>query len=86
MLNPMKGERFNQYQKQIKKPNRKHKKMLTRHHDKARSLGGTWDSWNIYKLSSEHHAAYHKLFGLRTFDEAAAVLLRMKEFHQQIAE
>ncbi len=67
----------------IKKPNRKKRKMLTRHHDKAKSLGGSWDSWNIYKLSADHHAAYHKLFGLRTFAQAAEVLKRMETMHRE---
>ncbi len=87
MLHQMQGEHLQKYNRiqRIDRPRRKRKNKLTRHHDKAKSLGGTYDSWNIYKLSAEHHQAYHKLFGLRTFDEAAAVLLRMQTFHQQVA-
>ena len=82
-MQAMLGENFH-----IRKPNRfarKRKPHLTKHHDKAKSLGGTYDTWNIFKLSEEHHQAYHKLFGLRTFDQAATVLLRMKELHRTLA-
>jgi hypothetical protein len=65
------------------KPKRRSKKFLTRHHDFAKAKGGTWDEWNIYKLSAEHHSAYHKLFGLRTFAESARVLMRMEELHRE---
>lgn len=84
-MNPMNGECFQKFNRNQRKDSRRRKKRytLTRHHDKAKSLGGTYDSWNIYKLSWEHHAAYHKLFGLRTFDQADAVLLRMQEIHHQ---
>jgi hypothetical protein len=57
-------------------------KMPTRHHNQAKSRGGSYAEWNIYKLSAEHHIAYNKLFGLRNFDEAAQVLLRMQEIHR----
>ena len=79
----MVGEKIRKQNRYQKKIGRKKRKMLTRHHNKAKSLGGGYDNWNIYKLSPEHHQAYHKLFGLRTFDEAARVLLRMQELHQQ---
>ena len=84
MLHQMQGERIQKYNR-IQRIDRRKKKHLTRHHNHAKSLGGTYDSWNIYKLSAEHHQAYHKLFGLRTFDEAAAVLLRMQDLHRQMA-
>jgi hypothetical protein len=57
---------------------RRHK--LTRHHNLARSRKGG-DGDNIYILASEHHEAYHKLFGTRTFAEAAEVLRRMEILH-----
>jgi hypothetical protein len=82
MLSPMQGEKIQRAYRRERKLSKKRRKMLTRHHNRAASLGGTYDDWNIYKLSSEHHAAYHKLFGLRTFDEAARVLLRMQELHR----
>lgn len=82
MLTPLPNEKFQRavkYQKRHKPRRQK----LTRHHNRAKSLGGKADSWNIYQLSWEHHSAYHKLFGLRSFDEAARVLLRMQELHRQ---
>ena len=78
----MQGEKFQRAVRYQKRHPRKKRKMLTRHHNKARFYGGKDDQWNIYKLSAEHHSAYHKLFGLRTFDEAARVLLRMQELHK----
>jgi hypothetical protein len=65
--------------KSVRKPKTWNK--LTRHHDKARSLGGTYAPDNIFMLSVEHHRAYHRLFGLRTFAESARVLMRMEELH-----
>lgn len=85
MLSAMNGEKFQRitrYQKKQSKK-RKHTNRLTKHHNKAKSLGGTYANWNIFMLSSEHHQAYHKLFGLMTFDQAAEVLLRMQEIHKQ---
>jgi len=77
------------YQKVWRKMNRKgygkNKRVgkLTRHHNKARSLGGTYAENNIFMLSTKHHQAYHALFGLRTFDEAIQVLRRLQEQHQE---
>lgn len=71
----------------FRKRNRKARKVnnkLTRHHDKARSLGGTYAPENIFMLSVEHHRYYHGLFGLRTFAESARVLMRMEELHRDI--
>lgn len=80
-----KFQRQEKYQKRHRKPNRRSKrlsKMHTRHHDQAKCRGGSYAEWNIYKLSAEHHRAYHLLFDLRTFSEAAQVLLRMQEIHR----
>ena len=55
-------------------------KRRTRHHNLPRSRKGG-DGDNIYILASEHHEAYHKLFGNRTFAEAAEVLRRMEVLH-----
>ena len=65
------------FEKFMRRKNRK----LTKHHDQPRSLGGTFEHENIYMLSAEHHQAYHKLFGLRTFAQAAEVLMRMEKMH-----
>lgn len=55
---------------------------LTRHHDKAKSLGGKYTHANIFLLTEEHHQAYHKLFGLMTFKQAAEVLMRLDKKHK----
>jgi hypothetical protein len=81
-MKPMEGEKLAKANRWAKKHPKKQKR-LTRHHDKAKCLGGSYDNWNIYKLSAEHHQAFHKLFGLRTFDQAAQVLLRMQELHRE---
>jgi len=72
----------------FRKPNRRKNKRkkrcwLTKHHDHAKSLGGTLDFFNIFMLSEKHHQAYHSLFGLRTFAEAAEVLNRMEKMHKE---
>jgi hypothetical protein len=72
-------KRYNPYSRYERKRNRRNR--LTRHHNRPKSLGGTFDNWNIFLLSEEHHRAYHKLFGLRTFREAAEVLMRMESMH-----
>jgi len=71
--------KYNPYSRYERKRNRRNR--LTRHHNIAKSIGGRFDNWNIYLLSEEHHRAYHKLFGLRTFAEAAEVLMRMEKMH-----
>ena len=58
---------------------------FTRHHNRAASLGGDWNSENIFMLTPKHHQAFHTLFGLRTFKEAAKVLMRLEQLHKQIA-
>jgi len=76
-----KKRRFNTYSRYERKRNRRNR--LTKHHNIAKSLGGRFDTWNIYLLSEDHHRAYHKLFGLRTFQQAADVLRRMEEMHNE---
>jgi len=73
------------YQKVWRKLNRKKKvsKGLTRHHNKAKSLGGTYAPNNIFMLTVEHHRAYHTLFGLRNFNQAIEVLRRLQEQHNE---
>jgi len=55
------------------------RKKLQRHHNKAKSLGGSKLPNNIFFLTPEHHKCYHKLFRLRTFKEASAVLKRLSQ-------
>lgn len=56
-------------------------KSKTKHHNRAKSRGGTYAPSNIFILTMEKHRAFHLLFGNRTFKEAAAVLLRLDELH-----
>lgn len=56
----------------------------THHHNRPRCLGGAFDAENIYLLTEDHHKAYHTLFGLRTFQEASEVLLRMEALHHSL--
>lgn len=71
--------RFNPYSRYERKRNRRNR--LTKHHDLPRSRGGGFNNHNIYLLTEEHHRMWHKLFGLRTFREAAEVLMRMERMH-----
>jgi hypothetical protein len=48
----------------------------SQHHDLAKVRGGTRSKFNLYNLDDNRHAAFHLLFGVRTFLEAAAVLIR----------
>ena len=69
------------FRKQNKRE-KKRRQWFTRHHNLARARNGNYSEWNIYHLTASHHEAYHKLFGNRTFEEAAKVLLRMQETHE----
>lgn len=60
---------------------KRHKK-LTKHHNVAQHFGGRGNGHKgeddyISMLTPEHHALFHKLFGLRTFKQAAQLLLRL---------
>lgn len=57
-------------------------KRKTKHHNQAKSRGGSMAFRNIFILTEEHHRAFHLLFGNRTFKEAADVLLRLNELHE----
>lgn len=50
-----------------------------RHHIKAKSKGGHANPQNMILLDERRHAAYHLLFGLKTFDQAAELLIRTAE-------
>ena len=55
-----------------------------RHHIKARTRGGSYESFNLILLDENRHAAFHLLFGNRTFREAAGVLLRTAEIKENL--
>jgi len=48
-----------------------------KHHDKAKSLGGSYANSNIIYLDERRHSALHLCFGLRTMFQIAEVCLRM---------
>jgi len=48
-----------------------------RHHDFARSRGTDNSLQNIIMMDTRRHAAFHLLFGNRTFVEAASLLMRV---------
>ena len=83
MLSPMRGEKFQRRVKWERKQKGKKRRKNTRHHNEAKSLGGCGDGYNIFMLSEEHHRAYHKLFGLRNFNQAIEVLKRLQEAHER---
>ena len=47
-----------------------------RHHNLAKARGGNRCVSNLILLDENRHAAFHLLFGTRTFKEAADVLMR----------
>jgi len=53
-----------------------------RHHIKARSKGGKYTPANLIMLDERRHSAFHLLFGLKTFREAAAILIRAAEMKE----
>ena len=72
--------------KRSRKPYRhqnRQSKRKTKHHNRPKSLGGSFGRENIFILTQEHHRAFHLLFGLRTFKQAA-VLLRLDAMHEKI--
>lgn len=55
-------------------PSRKKRFCLSRHHRKCKSHGGTNAKRNISIVRSDHHEAYHLLFGNRNPKEVASFL------------
>lgn len=54
-----------------------------RHHIKARSKGGRYTPQNLILLDERRHSAFHLLFGLKTFREAASILIRAAEMKER---
>ena len=54
----------------------KRKGRKNRHHNKAKSRGGTRTPKNLFLLDENRHAAFHLIFSNRIFIEAAKVLVR----------
>lgn len=60
-----------------------------KHHLVPKSLGGTRDEDNLFTWDSRRHNAYHLLFNLKTFPEAARLLMRawnMKKKTNEVLE
>jgi len=55
-----------------------------KHHILAKSRHGVKKPSNLILLDENRHAAYHLLFGTRTFKEAAQLLLRAAEMKRRI--
>jgi len=53
-----------------------------RHHILAKCRGGKNVDRNIIHLDANRHAAFHLLFGNRTFREAAALLIRVSNIKE----
>jgi hypothetical protein len=49
------------------------------HHIRARSRGGDSTPANLIRLDERRHAAYHLIFGDKTFKEAAMILLKAEK-------
>jgi hypothetical protein len=95
-MTPLPGEKFARQAKYERrhplkfKPLKPRYKKLTRHHNVAQHWGGRGNGYRgsedyLSMLTAEHHALFHKLFGLRTYREAAEVLLRLDKIHTQKA-
>ena len=57
-----------------------------RHHNLAKSRNGKASLQNLILLDENRHAAFHLLFGNRTFKEAASVLIRADKMMKRRGE
>lgn len=61
-----------------------------KHHLVPKSRGGTREENNLFRWDRMRHNAYHLLFGLKTFPEAARLLMRAwnmkKRTHETLDE
>jgi len=55
-----------------------------RHHILPKSRRGTRKPSNMILLDENRHAAYHLIFGNKTFEEAARLLLRADEMKRRL--
>jgi hypothetical protein len=55
----------------------------TKHHILARSKKGKYTPQNLILLDERRHSAFHLLFGLKTFREAASILIRAAEMKER---
>lgn len=61
------------------------KRRNNRHHILPKSRRGSNHAANIIMLNIEKHRVWHQLFGLLTFREAAAVLIRAAEMKERLS-
>lgn len=54
-----------------------------KHHILPKARGGISIESNLVLMDEERHNAYHLLFGLLTFDEAARVLIRISRMKRK---
>ena len=54
----------------------KRSKKVNKHHLLPEARGGKWSVDNILMWDTVRHAAWHLLFGIKTFPEVASLLLR----------
>jgi len=55
-----------------------------KHHDFPKNKGGDDKPENIFYLDENRHAAFHLLFGEKTFYEAARILVRAYRMKNKI--
>lgn len=55
-----------------------------RHHNLPKSRGGTDEEINLFRFDENRHAAFHLLFGDKTFSEIAMILLRAERMKKRI--
>ena len=53
-----------------------------KHHIVNECNGGRKEPWNILRMDTARHAAWHFLFGNMDFEEVASLLLRCKEMKE----
>jgi len=58
-------------------------KKLTRHHIRNKCNGGKDTPRNIIYLRKEKHDCWHLLFGNKTFEQAAALLLKASKMKRR---
>ena len=71
--------------KQVSRTFYKRSGKRNKHHILAKSRRGKRVEGNLINLDTNRHAAFHLLFGTRTFREAARVLIRAAEMKEKEA-
>ena len=61
----------------------KHYEGRNRHHNIAKSLGGSNEQWNLILMKIERHDLLHKIFGLRDINQIITVLQRLQRMKER---